>query len=859
MFKFIISIIISGILALSPLNSYAAPSSWMGAIAFSSFLNPLQSTDANAQQAPGLPTDQFFVIEDFSKLLLSHQNPYTIGKEGVIDATNVRANEQAGSLAKRGVLNTLGTCSHTAAVTGLYRYYKSDGTKFTVNTSSTFLDYISDSGSCTTIDAQLTTGKRWTFITYKNWLVGSNGYDAPVKWDGKLTTTADTTGARTANDLVTTLGAPFAELLTGTGLTASRWYQYRIAYYNGTTYSYSTARTNPLLTGPNVHNIKLTDIPLGPSGTTHRYIYRTTGQTTRANVLADNTFYLVTDIADNTTTTFSDSVADGTITPDNPPTWATVSAGSNVTPPHGLFLFINKDYIWLANDPSGATYGQSTAYFSQVLNPDYWPATNYFLIRPDDGDQITGITSFLGQLTLLKTNTIQKIYTDQSTVTSWQLSQPFSFIGASAPYSVVATPLGLFYLGRYGLYKFDGQSSTLISDVVTKDIRDINATNYGNVASVYYNNEYRMAYTSTATGSGVNDRVLLFDIVRNSYTKDTQNVNAWALYNSADDYGALYSGSSNTDGYILSHSTQPTSLIYRYQSDLDAGTYVNTISSNATGDPNDLALSLGSSIWSADASAWNSESTSTWQVDSSPGTWTSGISRINASSFSKLYWNQVLGTAGTATIAIRTASTSGGIAGAAWSSEFSNPAGSDISGVSANNFIQIRVTLATSDYSTTPYLYIQDNFLIKVVYSQTGSSAETTIPSTWNTGWLDLVPSAYSAYLSNYPKTVREIDVYYDVPNGATGTMNFTIQNLKGTTSQQFSINLALPPTYTQNSQVWGYSNYHVYRWLPAGAGQSLVGDKFLVQLSENSLTQWKIQRIVFRYDVNPYVPFKIN
>lgn len=830
MFKYLLSIFLSSILTLSPLNVFAQ------------------------QDVQGLPPDQFFVIDDFSKLLLSHQNPYTIGKEGVIDAQNVRANEQAGSLAKRGVLNTLGTCSHSAAVTGLYRYYKSDGTKYTVNTSSTFLDYISDSGTCTNLLAGETTGKRWTFITYKNWMIGSNGYDAPVKWDGLLTTTANTNGARTAGDLVTQLGAPFAQLATGTALGASSWYQYRMAFYNGTTYSYSTARTNPILLGATVHNAKLTDIPLGPSGTTHRYIYRTTAQVSRAAVVADNTFYLVTDISDNTTTTFTDTVADATITPDNPPTWNTVSAGSNVTPPHGLFLFINKDYIWLANDPSGTSYGQSTAYFSQVLNPDYWPAVNYFLIRPDDGDVITAITSFLGQLTIFKTNTIQKIYTDQSSSTSWQLSQPFSFIGASAPYSVVPTPLGVFYLGRYGLYKFDGQSSTLISDVVTKDIRDINVTNYNNLASVYYNNEYRMSYTSVATGSGVNDRVLLFDIVRNSYTKDTENINVWALYNSADDYGALYSGSSTTNGIILSHSTQPTSLIYRYQADLDAGTYTNTISSNATGDPNDLQLSLGQVTWANATGAWNAQGSQTWQVSASPGTWVSGISQINASSFSKLYWNQFLQTSGTATIAIRTADTAANIPAAAWSSEFSNPAGSDISGVSANRFIQVRVRLGTSDFTTTPYLYIQDNFMIKLVYSQTGSSAETAIPSTWNTGWLDLVSSFP---LSNYPKTVREIDVYYNVPVGATGSMNFTIQNLKGTYSQQFTIDLS--QQQLTNPNVFGYQDFHVYRWLPAGAGQNLVGDKFLVQLSENSLTQWKVQRIVFRYGVNPYVPYRVN
>lgn len=811
-----------------------------------------------AQQAGGgLPTDSFFVIDDFSKLLLSHKNPYNIGKEGAIDAYNVRANDQFGSLSKRTALNTLGTCGHSSAVTGLHRYYKSDATKYTVTSSSTFVDYISDSGSCTNLGGGYSSGRRWTFITYKNWEIGTNGYDAPIKWDGKLTTTSNTTGARTAGDLVTNLGAPFAELLTGTGLTASRWYQYRIAYYNGTTYSYSTARTNPLLLGSSVYSIKLTDIPLGPSGTTHRYIYRTTGQTTRANVIADTSFYLVTDISDNTTTTFSDNVADGTITADNPPTWATVTAtGSNATPPHGIYAFIHKDYIWFADDPSGTSYGQSTVYFSQVLNPDYWlTGVNYFLVRPDDGDVITGITSFLGTFTVIKTNSISKIYTDVAATTSWQLSQPYSFIGAVAPYSIQTTPLGIFYLGRYGLYKFDGQSSSLISDVVTKDIRDINPTNYGNVSATYFSNEYRMAYEAISTGAGANDRVLLFDIVRNSFVKDTEAVNVWSIYNSSDDFGALYSGSSDTDGNILAHSTQPTSLVVRYLTDLTAGTFDGTYASGDNGDP---TLSMGwTSTWATASGTWASQSTSTWQVQKSPATWIGPIVQINANALSKLYWNQILNAGGTATIAIRTATSAGGIPGASWSSEFNNPAGSDISGVTAHAFIQMRVTFTNSDFTTTPYLYVQDNYLIKLVYSQTGMVAETTVPSSWNTGWIDLVSGSNQASFSNYPKTVKEIDIYYDVAQGATGTMSFNFQNLKGTNSLTFNIDLSIQQL--TNPNYWGSGTSHMYRWLSPGNGQTLVGDKFMISMSEPGISSWKIQRIVFRSDVNNYVPYRIN
>ncbi len=87
--------------------------------------------------------------------------------------------------------------------------------------------------------------------------------------------------------------------------------------------------------------------------------------------------------------------------------------------------------------------------------------------------------------------------------------------------------------------------------------------------------------------------------------------------------------------------------------------------------------------------------------------------------------------------------------------------------------------------------------------------------------------------------------------------MNFTLQNLKGTISQQFSIDLSQAPLANPNT--FGYNNYHVYRWLPPGTGINLVGDKLLLQMSENSLSQWKIQRIIFRYDTNNYAPYRQN
>lgn len=801
------------------------------------------ATNAFGQQ---LPQNVTYTIDNFSKLLTGHSSPYLTEKGSANEAFNVRANEQYGALAKRDALNLYADTGHSLPVTGLHRFYKSDGTKYTIATGSTFIDYVSDAGAITNIGQGKTSGKRWTFVTYKDTVIGFNGYDNAFKWDGATTTTADTDGARTAGDVITDLGAPFAELNTGANLDASSWYQYKVAFYDGTTYKYSTARSNPILTGATVRDIRLTDIPLGPAGTTYRYIYRTVGNASRAAVLADTSYYKVVSINDNSTTTYNDTMDDATLLGDATPKWSTVSAGENVTPPKATLSFIHKERIFAGNDPSGSAYGKSTLYFCELLNPNYWrTSTNYFYIRPDDGDEITFITSILSTLTIGKTNTISKIYTENASTSLWQLSQPFSFIGCVAPYSAQSTPMGIFYLGRYGIYKFDGQNSQLISDVVTDDIKDISQANLGNVASTYYKNEYRMAYTAQSTGAGANDRTLIYDVIRDSYTKDTEKTNCWAIFNSADDFGGLYSGSSANDSKIFAHSSQPNNFIIRYKSEVDAGTTDSVVSGGTETAP---TMTLGwDKTWTTVTGTWATQGSRTWLVDDTTGYWWSAVSYVGANAYEKLYWNSVLPANTTATVAIRSASTAAGVLTAAWSSEFSDPSGSDISGETANNYVQLRVKLTTTDYTVVPYLHVLDNFMLKMVYSKTGTTGETSVLSFWKSGWMDLGSESYS----NYPKIIKEVVVYYE---GTDGTLTFDIVNLKGDVTGTFSIDLSKNPGDTND--YFGQGNSKVFRWLaqmPPDQTNYLYGDKFTFAITETGTTTWKIQRISVIYDISPY------
>lgn len=796
--------------------------------------------------------DQSFEYNDFSGLLQSMVNPYIMPSKGAVEARNLRANDRFATLAKREKMLQFGTLG-SFPIKSLFRYYKSDDTKYLIATGSTsiFVDS-NDDGTFETLLDQVSTGKRWQFETYKDKLIMVNGTDRPKKYDGKTTTTANTDGARTASILAADLGAPFAELNTGANLDASSWYQYKIAFYDGSTYKWSDARSNPILTGSSVQDISLTDIPLGPAGTTQRVIYRTEGKATRTAVEATTSFYRVATIANNTATTYNDAITDAAILADTAPTWATASAGTEVTPPVFKFIVIHKEHLFGANIQGG----RSDIYWSKAGLPDYFDSgTDFDEIRPDDGDQITSLKTLLGLLVVLKTNTVQKYLTDTTDTTLWRATDPFSFVGCPAPYTPQNTPLGIVYLARDGLYLFNGENSQMISDVVTPEIKDISPGNLTETVAVYNNNEYHLSYASSASGSGINDVVMVLDTVRNSYVLDDKNIDSFAVLGSGTDFGTIFGGSSDSDGKISVFSDAPDTLNFRYKSDLEEGT-TDTATIFGTEDAPFIDIGWDTTLDTAAYSAVTINTTSTiaginWAeaiIDRprKTGYWYSPITQIDADSLIKLYWNEDLGGTGDVTFAIRSGASAAAVASASWSSEFTNPNGSDISALTANTWVQMRATLTTSDITETPLLFQADSFVIRLSYNKQGSTGESSILTQWKSGFNNFgIPF--------HKKRIKAIEVHY---TGTTGTLTVALANSEGDISQSFDINLATLPGDSTTDAYTGNSANRIYTWNPplnSVTDPSPIGEFWQFTVSENGTEQWKIYRIKILYDTEEY------
>jgi len=789
---------------------------------------------------------RFLSLMQFQRGLNSQASPFLIDETTAVQADNVRFNERYGALAKRKI-NLLYGSIGAYAVEAMHRYYKADTTKRLMSAGSTKLFVGSDSlGTFQTIGTGYSDGKKWQFVTYKDIAIGMNGFEKAIKYDGKVLITANTTGARTAENLVAELGAPFAELKTGTALAAEAWYMYKVVFYDGENYWHSTARSNAILTGADVHAITLTDVPIGPEGTTHRYIYRTLGNATRAAALADTTYYMVKDLADNSTTTFDDTVADNDADADNAPTWATAIAdGLEVTPPLGKLAFIHDERLFI----SGNTTYQSDVYFSDSFNPNYFDPTYYSEIRPDDGDKVAFLKEQLGILTIGKTNTIQKMYTDGS-VATWSVSNPFSFIGCPAPYSAANTPDGIFYLAWKGLYKFTGQNSVLISDATTPEIADILQSSIDKAVGFFYKNEYHLAYTSRATGGTLNNRVLVYDIIRDAYSVDTKSIASFVAFNSGDDFGVLHHGSSTTDGKVYADDGSTSGLQKRYKSEVELGTFDDTRISGepnaygvAEGEETDFWIELG---WDTDID--NSSGTIDAAVGiidrpDTDGTWLSPIYEITASELTQIQWHEVLGDYGNVTFAIKT-NDEPDLDGASWSSEFSNPNGSDLTAITAGKYIQIRISLSTTNIEYTPKVTVDEGYLFRVFYKQAGavSSQEPDVLSTWKSGF-----KGFDA--SGNKKLLQRMRVFY---KGETGTINVKYENLEGDCSRDFDIDMAVNPTITPTEGYKGRGDYKVFEHYPAqnsADDPAPTGEYWQLSITHTGNDEWTILGVEIQYE----------
>lgn len=485
------------------------------------------------------------------------------------------------------------------------------GADFTVDLRVYFNDLGGASTFMSQCDTTTASNRSWLFRWYLNTLsffyskTGTTGIELTVAWTPTVNTWYHIALIRSTTGILffvngvqqgstQSIGADVVfnstlPMQIGAGLSVGTPVQFHNGYIDELRFSniarWSTTFTPPVAAYTLISSnaVNLSHIPLGPPGTTARRIYRTAANGTTLKLLAT--------VSDNTTVTYLDVIADGSLGGDYP--------SLSDAMPNGAYLTMHRERLFISGDPSSP----NKIYYSSTYLPHYIQQTTqltFLDIEAEDGDTISGIPIQLGVMICVKKNSIRKLHITSpvsgADPTTWYADDPLAWLGSPAPYSITQTPSGIVFLGWDHWYIFDGASAQPIVDEF--DINQILEGNFNDVIGYYNDGIFLAAYTDKASGGQTHNRTLRWNFRRqalaiDSWTSSTlTGANCFAGRTGDGEPGDLYYGDS-ANGYLVKDKESENEYKLISQTDAEAGAATGVF---IGGTENSPYLEIGSSV-----------------------------------------------------------------------------------------------------------------------------------------------------------------------------------------------------------------------------------------------------------------------
>lgn len=439
---------------------------------------------------------------------------------------NMHFNEY-GQVEKRAgyaVYNTSLGGSHK--IVGMHRYYQKDLTAiFLVSWyQNWYLIAETDPWGGTAFksesstDLTLTADKDTFFADFADVCYIVNGVNGVFKYDA----TAGTPYVRTVG-----VTAP-TEACAGSGAGSSGYlgagdYKYKYTWIDEDGYE-SNASPVVTITASALNTISLTDIDNSSDDkVVSKNIYRT--------AVGGAIFYYEGAIGNNTTTTFSSTIADGDL--------GTILHTDHTAPPTTSHLVTKRrNRIYLANS--------DYLYPSRLSDIEYFPAL--WAIRTGNGQKITGILEQLTALPVMTNDSVERLVGTNED--NFELKNSYSTEGNIALRSLVNCDNLLVYLGINGINYFDGVSSGIFSEKLNEYIKANIVAAYASLScATYWDNKYILCYPKT--GGTYPTETVWYDLKNKTYGVYSFAFSCFSLWDKGDD-GLQLKGGSNTIGQVYS-------------------------------------------------------------------------------------------------------------------------------------------------------------------------------------------------------------------------------------------------------------------------------------------------------------------
>lgn len=329
-------------------------------------------------------------------------------------------------------------------------------------------------------------------------------------------------------------------------------YTYKFTYVNSASVESNPSSASTTLTVAST-KVEITSIPVAPQshGVNGRKIYRT--------VTSGSTWLLLTTINDNTTTTFSDDVADASL--------GSTAPSDKGEPPNYSTIIYHQNRLFMNDGSNG-----QLVWYTDLNEPYTVGALSFLTLGDGSTDLVRGFGIQDSNLVVFCERNIWIVYMPDTTVSNWKI------VKANASYSS-KSPFGIFNYNNRLAYpamqndKFIGIAAlaggtqepttsylTMIaaggetkSDRVEPDMFDVQEAYVGNISSIVFQNKAYITLTKDSPNT-TNNYIYVMDFSIDNISKSQKEAwSPWSGLNAAQfviHNGALYYGTSTATGFV---------------------------------------------------------------------------------------------------------------------------------------------------------------------------------------------------------------------------------------------------------------------------------------------------------------------
>lgn len=195
-------------------------------------------------------------------------------------------------------------------------------------------------------------------------------------------------------------------------------------------------------------------------------------------------------------------------------------------------------YLVIGNTTESTIAYPSRVRWSDINDPDDFPALNYIDVEPGDGDKIVSVISFDDSVYIFKKRSIYRmLITGLDGPDAFVIRPVVRNIGAWAKNSVRVIPnVGIAFLAQNTLYLLNDNGLDPAGDQIQRTFDSVNRTQWGNAVAAVYPKRYQY-WISVATGSATsNNTVLVYDYIQKAWTTYS-GIGANALAQAEDSNG----------------------------------------------------------------------------------------------------------------------------------------------------------------------------------------------------------------------------------------------------------------------------------------------------------------------------------